>query len=323
MPTLNPNCGFTEAVAQRLKAALPVFDANAPLDIHAAGADLAAYFDTYGFSRMSAVANYHMGKLLIDERQVITHLWMPAGAQQAAFVAHGLFDHVGLYLDLVDDLLSVGLAVVAIDFPGHGLSGGESGVIVDFSEYGAAIDGCLLALRNVLPPTVHAVGQSTGCAAILNYILVSRGKRFQKLVLLAPLIRPRGWLMVKMSYILFHRVLKFFPRSFSINSHDEVFCEFLRLHDPLQPRHISVEWVGAMKKWVRAFDDYPSVDCEVLVIQGDDDGTVWWEKNVPRVQKKFPQSQLAMIEGGRHHLVKEAAPWQTRVLEKVRAFLLA
>lgn len=323
MPTLNPTGGFTCAHAQRLRASLPAFDASTAVALSTENADLSAYFETYGFSRMSSHAGYHLGYILIDDRKVVTHLWCPPSAEQAVFIAHGLFDHVGLYLDLIDDLLGAGYIVVAIDFPGHGLSGGKPGVIYDFSEYGAAIDGCLMALRDVLPDVVFAVGQSTGCAALLNYILVSRGKRFTKLVLLAPLIRPKGWYMVKTAYLLLKSILVFFPRSFTANSHDEAFCEFLRLHDPLQPKHISIEWIGAMKKWIRTFDAYPATECEVLVVQGDEDNTVWWEKNVPRINNKFSQCQVVMIAGGRHHLVKEAGPWQSQVLQHVKAFLSA
>jgi alpha-beta hydrolase superfamily lysophospholipase len=40
-------------------------------------------------------------------------------------------------------------------------------------------------------------------------------------------------------------------------------------------------------------------------VQGDQDETVHWQYNMPLLLEKFPQRNLLMVEGGRHHVVNE------------------
>lgn len=286
---------------------------------------LSHYFDTYGFTKMScgSKSKYSLGFLDIKSFRVVAHCWVPQKCTATVFVAHGLFDHVGLYLDLVDTLLAKGFMVVAIDFPGHGLSDGEPAVIADFSDYGSVIEHSLTALEKDLYGPVYAVGQSTGGAALLNYVLDRRGLKFSKLVLLAPLIKPRGWRRIYISHLLLHRFLRFVPRRFKLNSNRKNFNEFLEKYDPLQPRHISVEWIGAMKKWVKRFSTYAVSDVDILIYQGDSDDTVLWEKNIPLIQSKFERSEVKMIKGAMHHLVNEDDAWRGPMFEGIVNFLNA
>ncbi|MFL0805456.1 MAG: alpha/beta hydrolase [Agarilytica sp.] len=327
MPSLNSDRGLTLDTIHRIEADLPIFDATSFLADDAVGEDLACYFETYGFNRLENRAQYSLGYVVLDNYEdvkgyrVATHYWFRENAGATVFVAHGLFDHVGLYLDLIDRLLAEGYSVIAIDFPGHGLSEGEPAAIGDFAEYAHVISGVLDAFPNSLQTPIYAIGQSTGCAAILNYVLAARGKAFQKLVLLAPLIQPRSWHWVNLSYCLLNLFVSSVSRNFTVNSHREDFHEFLSRHDPLQCRGISVDWVGAMRKWVKHFDSFGAVSIDTLVVQGDADGTVWWERNVPRIQNKITGCQVEMIEGAMHHLVKEGDAWQSQVFSKALGFL--
>lgn len=321
MPNLNPDSGLTLDVIRRIEAMLPELDTSVVVSFASVDEDLQRYFDTYGFNRLACEADYSLGFLTFATEKVATHFWHIENSSATVFVAHGLFDHVGLFLDVVEALVQAGYSVVAIDFPGHGLSEGERAVIGDFLEYANVIDEVMERLGESMPGDFYALGQSTGCAAILNYLLVKRGRAFKKLVLLAPLIQPRGWRKVSLSYYLLHKFVRFVSRSFTTNSHREGFCEFLADKDPLQTRHISVEWVGAMIKWVKSFDSYESVDIETIVIQGDADETVYWEKNIPRIEKKFPQCRTVMVEGAMHHLCKEGDAWQSQVFKQTIDFL--
>ncbi|MFL0800438.1 MAG: alpha/beta hydrolase [Agarilytica sp.] len=326
MPSLNSDRGLTLDAIHRIEGELPIFDAASFLTNDAVSEDLSCYFDTYGFTRLNHPAQYSLGYVVLENYEdvkgyrVATHYWFCEGAKATVFIAHGLFDHVGLYLDLVDCLLAENYSVIAIDFPGHGLSEGEPAAIGDFAEYAHVIAGVLDAFPDFYAP-VYAVGQSTGCAAILNYVLAAQGKVFQKLVLLAPLIQPRGWHLVNVSYCVLNLFMSSVSRSFTVNSHREGFHEFLSVHDPLQCRGISVDWVGAMRKWVKCFDSYDAISTETLLIQGDADGTVWWERNVPRIKNKISNCQVEMIEGAMHHLVKEGDEWRSQVFSKALQFL--
>lgn len=287
-----------------------------------APSQLTAYLSTYGFYRMPEDVVYCLGYLRFDGHKVATHVWRSSsGGKATVFLWHGLFDHVGLFLDLVNTLLDSGFHVVAIDFPGHGLSDGESAVIRDFAEYGAVIDNTVEILAATLPAPFYGLGQSTGCAALMNYVLAKRGGRFEKLIFLAPLLRPNAWAWVSLSYFLLHRFLRFVPRKFKDNSHREGFCDFLAHYDPLQPQHISVEWVGAMRAWVKGFSALPSSPVPLLIFQGSSDNTVDWRWNLPRVVNKFTAAKVEMLEGAMHHLANEDDRWRIPMLQKVVSFL--
>lgn len=325
MPSLNVDSGLDIDDIHQVERILPEFDLSQSISYEVSDPALRCYLNTYGFNRMACQANYHLGFLTLDRYKIATHFWVPSNSEEkngkTVFVAHGLFDHVGLFLDLIDVLLGEGYEVLAIDFPGHGLSEGVKAEINDFSEYAVVIEGVLNILEDNITFPLYAVGQSTGCAAILNYVLASRGQAFERLVLLAPLIQPRGWHLVNWSYIVLGKFTKQVSRGFTLNSHREGFQDFLQKCDPLQARHISVPWVGAMRKWTKMFDSLSAVNIATLIVQGNEDGTVWWEKNIPRIRNKFSSCEVKMIDGGMHHLVKEGDKWQLQVFEQTLRFL--
>ncbi len=320
MPHFDAANRLTVEIVHEVSQLLPEFCLQSGVELD--NTPLHCYLETYGFTSMSCYssAKYSLGFLNTPSARVAAHTWFPKDPVGTVFVAHGLFDHVGLYLDLVDVLVGNEFAVVAIDFPGHGLSDGEKAVISDFSEYATVIEESLAILEKDLPGPVYAIGQSTGGAAILNYVLDRRGQVFSKLALLAPLIRPRGWVWVSFLHLLLHRFLRFVPRRFTLNSNRKDFNHFLDNNDPLQSRHISVEWIGAMKKWVNGFKNYDESNIPIVIYQGDSDMTVLWENNLPCIQAKFKNCQTHMINGAMHHLVNEGDAWRDPLFEGVIDF---
>jgi acylglycerol lipase len=62
--------------------------------------------------------------------------WLPPGKTHAALiVVHGLAEHGGRYLNLVDHFVPSGYAVYAIDHPGHGKSDGPRVFVKQFQDY--------------------------------------------------------------------------------------------------------------------------------------------------------------------------------------------
>lgn len=90
-------------------------------------------------------------------------------------------------------------------------------------------------------------------AILLDYLLHG-GERPElgETILLAPLVRPRAWGWSKLSYRLLSPFVDSIPRRFSENSSDPQFLDFLREHDPLQPRTLPTAWVGALTAGCRA-----------------------------------------------------------------------
>lgn len=301
--------------------------------VGAACTEFAAYFTFYGFDSVCVAGCVHnFGGLDLAGYRIATHVWVNSEATHNMLVVPGLFDHAGLFLDVVHALLQAQYNVVTIDLPGHGLSSGPAGAINNFDEYGQLINECLTVLSTDLPKPWHALGQSTGCAAIMNYLLrlPSAGSNvvsLEKIVLLAPLLRPTHYWAVRLAHRLLSSFVKRIKRSFTHNSHDSAFLDFITQKDPLQPRFISVAWVGAMIRWAEEFADKPTsgvaANVPMLIIQGTDDQTVDFEYNIPHIKSKFPACNVAYVGGAMHHLARESDIYRGQVLKNVSEFLHA
>ena len=78
---------------------------------------------------------------------------------------------------------------------------------------------------------------------------------------------------------------------------------------------------GAMRKWVKNFAGFPACKTSVLILQGDDDGTVDWQYNLPNFQKKFIGSKTVLLPGARHHLVNESNEHFAKLQTELAMFL--
>lgn len=266
------------------------------------------------------------GLLPSEHGDLVCHAWLPSlpvPAKATAIVLHGLYDHVGLFHHNIRALLNDGHAVIAMDMPGHGVSAGEPTEISDFAEYRHCLDRLIKVYQScdLLPKPFHAIGQSTGGAIVMGYILL-HDDPFDQVILLAPLIRAQKHTSVVMTYHLLKHLMDRVPRKFNPNSADAEFLDFLQQVDPLQARSLSKNWVGAMLNWSDDFDEAPQKNRSLLVIQGDSDSTVDHEYNVPKIVEKFGQVDVVTLEGGQHHLANEAEDIRTEMLEQISKRLL-
>ncbi len=318
---------FSRVDADHLRAQMPSFDATHKSTFHTAPDVLKRYLYHYGFDHLfdeSRPLEYKLEFKDWAEHQIACHTWKLQSARATVLLAHGLFDHTGLYLKLAKRLLQEGYNVTSIDLPGHGLSSGKRVAIGSFDQYADVLAQCLEYCQQQFGNPCHMVGQSTGAAAVMNLLLrhEQRAKAIpRKTVLLAPLVRVRGWTRILLSY----RFLRFFmtrvPRRFGVNSHDKNFLHFLAHQDPLQTTHIDVPWIRAMHSWAESLKKATPVDHSVLVIQGTGDTTVDWRWNMPLIAEKFPDASVRYIEGGLHHLVNEAEPWRGAIYDALCDFL--
>jgi len=284
-----------------------------------------SYLTHYKLADINAAAKaqhgtrHYLGKLNTAGYQVACQYWLPEEAKGTVFVVHGYFDHSALYRHLFSYLLERGYAVVAFDLPGHGLSDGERASIASFDHYVEAFDGLLAACANHLPQPWHAVGQSTGGAIVLKHLLeeVDGKSLFQHIALLAPLLHTRNWGRGRLTYRLLRRFISRIKRDFKSNSGDAAFLDFLKHSDPLQSRHIPLEWVGSMKRWTEEFHDLPINHKAITIVQGDRDMTLDWCYNLAQFQQKLPNADIKIIAGGQHHLVNEAKDLRNNTFAKM------
>ncbi|WP_369602932.1 alpha/beta hydrolase [Hahella sp. SMD15-11] len=241
-------------------ASLSSWDAATDLDAASSPTPVIRYLDYYGLWFGGDVSQ-RIGTLNACGYRVVVHRYVPPGARGTVLVVHGYFDHVGLYRHLIRFLVEEGYAVVTWDQPGHGLSSGELVAIESFRTYQGVLDAVLDAQGDDLPPWQGAVGQSTGCAALTEYILAHRAdeawRRLPRYIFLAPLLRPTRYRKARIMYRLISPFRRIWKREFSVNSHDPDFIRFLQTQDPLQPRVLSVRWVGALERWVRRVEHAP------------------------------------------------------------------
>lgn len=239
------------------------------------------------------------------------------------FVLHGYYDHLGLYRHLIKHCLEQGYSVFGFDLPGHGLSAGKAAAIESFSEYVAALRDCCGAVSDAIPQPWNVIGQSTGSAIVMDYLLGADADQtpFTQHILFCPLLYSANW---RWSRILFYLVRTFTQsskRTFARNSHDENFLRFIRRQDQLQSRRLQVSWVNAMIDYHHRFKNAQSSDMELQIIQGTGDTTVDWRKNLPLIQEKFPRSATYTIADARHHLVNESEEYRSLVFSRVTSIL--
>jgi len=283
------------------------------------------YFDFYGLNfscwgdQDRASLHHHFGSFDAAGFTIACHYFVcvdeaPTGT---LFILHGYYDHAGLYAHLIEFGLRHKLAVVIFDLPGHGLSSGEQASISSFSLYREVFAECLrLAQQAGLARPWHVMGQSTGGAIVMDYCLsghtggnyCSRQQphQFEKVVLLAPLVRPHHWWQGRLMHAVLEPFVDSIARGFVRNSSDEEFLRFIQEQDPLQSRKLSARWVRALKNWQKEFVGYAPCFARIHVIQGALDKTVDWRYNLRAIEDKFPNAAMNMIADARHHLANES-----------------
>lgn len=307
-------------------AALPPWDWRRPAVVPATG-PLADYARYYGLDRVApadAGVQHAMGDLEIAGYRIALQSWRRPDSRGTVLLLHGYYDHVGIFDHVIACVLATGHDLLAFDLPGHGLSSGAAASIGDFGEYQAVLRALLdgMAIAD-MPQPWHAVAQSTGGAILLDYLSQPGRPQppFAGVTLLAPLVRPMHWRLNSVVHAVLSPFIDSLERKFAVNSHDEEFLRFLRSADPLQPRRLSVRWVGALKRWIPQLEARPAVGFPLVVVQGDEDGTVDWRHNLAVIREKFPAATIHMVPHGRHQLANESPEYREQAFAPIRHML--
>lgn len=286
-----------------------------------------AYLATYGldFAQSFAGLRHGFGQINVAGVRIATHYWLSGSARGTVVVVHGYYDHVGVFDNAIRFALENDFAVLAFDLPGHGLSGGDQAAIDSFDQYGTVLHEILGRAATLLPQPVHAIGQSTGAAVILNYLwrYANHEQRItlDKVVLFAPLILPRGWASGRFAFYIARLFMRRLQRGSSRSSHDPVFTQFVEREDALQPKYLSLKWVGAMAEWHKFFLQAPVLEYPVLVVQGTNDLTVAWRYNLKQIRKKLPHATIHLIDDAGHQLINESPEYRDQAMKLVREWL--
>lgn len=334
-----------KASLDTLARQLPLLQFDPAEDIGFAQSSLAQeYLDFYGINFCREFEGLQHGFGLVDSAvfKIAVHYWLQPqssesmhsfesaaqGLQSEAsapkgtlFLVHGYYDHAGLYGNIIRSAIERGYSVVIFDLPGHGLSSGERASIDSFTDYSNALAKLLKQFQPLQSGNMYIAGQSTGGAVVLDYLWRSREANvaypFTKTVLLAPLVRARGWRELGWLLPVLKAATSSFKRSFAPCSHDQEFLDFIAKDDPLQARTLPLQWILAMKAWIARVQSQTMVDEDVLLIQGDADRTVDWKYNNEILQQKIPSMRRHYIEGAAHHLIGESAEYRREVFDQL------
>ena len=293
-----------------------------PLDISLLPATSDAerdYFRHYGINFEETMENvsHHFGYLSCGRFDIVTHYYYVTGSVGTCFLVHGYFDHSGLYKHLIEYCLKRKLSVVIFDLPGHGLSTGEQASIASFQQYQQVLGEVIDYFQLLASEPYHIIGQSTGAAIVMDYLLSHPRSIFDKVALLAPLVRPYHWPLYAKLYRVLKPVFHSLPRRFKDNSGDKAFLTFLKRNDPLQSKRLPMSWLGALKQWEKNFHGLSPCHYAPLVVQGKKDSTVDWQYNIPLISEKFPRAKICYLSEGEHHLVNESEEVRSGVLAAI------
>lgn len=312
---------FSQEDAIQLRQSLSPFEFNGPSNLNKIAQ---GYCEHYGlsFDQNSALQSHRMGLVRSGDFELVCqHYLVPVEQQRGTvFLVHGYFDHTGLYGHLIKHCLQQGFAVVAFDLPGHGLSSGEPASISSFNQYSDALLKVIseAEYQQVNKPWI-AIGQSTGAAVIVNGVIENNFpiQDFEQIVFLAPLVYPRNWARTRILFAIMRWFVAGTKRNFPINSHDKEFLEFLRFSDELQSQRLPKDWVVAMIDYHRRLSRFSTIDLPISIIQGTDDTTVEWGRNIRQLETKFSGTKTYLVNGGRHHLVNESREFRDAIFSLI------
>jgi alpha-beta hydrolase superfamily lysophospholipase len=260
--------------------------------------------------------------------RVVAHSYLVPNAKGTVWILHGYLEHSGLYRHIIPILLAANFSVIIYDLPAHGLSSGTRASISSFGEYQAVLEHLIGYFKSHLPQPWLAIGQSTGGAILMDYVLSKHAQHqvsiFERLFLLAPLVYPAKmqWLQIKLAFWWFKSVRTGLPRIFRQNTSDTNFIRFMREEDPLQAHWIPVAWLLSLKEWIEYIHDLPACNMPVWVVQGGQDKTVNGDYNLGFIGTKFKVQRTLRLTEASHQLVNESEYFRKAIVACLQDFLL-
>jgi acylglycerol lipase len=253
--------------------------------------------------------------------------WLPDGEPKAVLVlVHGLAEHCGRYMNVVNHFVPQGYAVYGLDHIGHGKSGGDRVYVERFSDYVDVLK-TFVDMVKVWQPGIPCfmVGHSMGGLITASYLLEHEAD-LDGAVLSGPAIKASD--DIPSMAILVGRVLSSIAPKFGVLevdpesvSSDPTVVEALindqRAHSGKITARLSAEMLKAMQSVVAGAG---GITLPILILQGTADKLVAPEGaqllyDAVRSQDKT----LAIYEGFYHEVFNE--PDHNQVLTDMQGWL--
>ncbi len=253
--------------------------------------------------------------------------WLPTkGIKAVLLVVHGLAEHSGRYLNIVNYLVPKGYAVCSFDYQGHGKSGGLRGYVKRFSCYLDELRSFLGIVRNMYPENkIYIVGHSIGGTIAANFA-TNHQDEFDGLILSGATIKPGASLSrVKIAMANFLSLI--LPKvgvdiiDASTISRDKAVVDAY-VNDPLVYRgkisaRLGAELISAMQELTRKMSQ---IKLPILIMHGTDDRLCDPEGSLMLYERvSSPDKTLKLYDGLYHEIFNE--PEREQVFRDMEAWL--
>jgi alpha-beta hydrolase superfamily lysophospholipase len=272
--------------------------------------------------------NHQQGKFITARGvNIFYQSWLPEGDPKAALLlVHGLGEHGGRYVNLVNHFVPLGYAVYALDHIGHGHSDGTRLFLESFADFTNPLKLYFDMVTKWQPgKPVFLVGHSMG-GLISSVYLLEHQDELAGAIISAPAIKVSD--SISPATILAGRVFSAIAPKLGIMALDATaICSDpavvdAYLKDPLVcngkiTARLAAEMLGAMQRVTR---EVSQIHLPLLVIQGSADRLV----DPKGSQMLYGQSSssdktLKVYDGFYHEVFNE--PGRAQVLGDVQAWL--
>lgn len=127
--------------------------------------------------------------LSVRDTKIYFQSWLPEGDIKAAvLIAHGINEHSGRYMNVVNHLVPLGYGVYGYDHIGHGKSEGERVFVRKFEDYTETLNIYLQKVKvEQSDKPVFLIGHSMG-GMISCYFLLDHSEEFRGAIMSGPVI---------------------------------------------------------------------------------------------------------------------------------------
>jgi len=255
--------------------------------------------------------------------------WLPEGNVKAVLlIIHGLGEHCGRYMNVVNRFVPLGYAVYGLDHIGHGKSEGMREGVERFADYINPLTVYHEMVKSwQTGKPIFLLGHSMG-GLIASYYLLDHQAEFRGAVISAPLIKVSD--SISQATIIMGKILSALAPKMgllpldakSISRDPEVVKAYV--NDPLvfhgkTPARLAAELLKAM---LRVAAEADKMTLPFILVQGSDDRLV----NPGGAQTLYDKASskdktIRIYEGLYHEVFNE--PERGRVLNDVEAWLAA
>jgi acylglycerol lipase len=265
----------------------------------------------------------------VRNAKIYYQAWLPEGNVKAVLLLiHGLGEHSGRYMNVVNHFVPLGNAVYGLDHIGHGKSEGMREVVERFEDYTHTLRVYCEMVRDwQTGKPMFLLGHSMG-GLITSCYLLDRQSQFRGAVISAPLIKASGNLsqatiiMGKILSVLAPKMGLLPVDAKSISRDPEVVKAYV--NDPLvfhgkTPARLAAELLKAM---LRVTVEADKITLPFIVLQGSEDRLVDPAGAQTLYDKASSNDKTIRIYEGLYHEVFNE-PERARVLNDVETWLAA